>query len=358
MYWPTRVRPGPSRVRLALASIPAEVARALVLDLTNVDLDAGQLQVLSKWLGISPPPERPQVLVYWVDDAGTHAFWQQQPEVAGESLADDPQLIQAQDSAGGFFLQTFPRVRLWASFDPQDDLLVGRWHLAGEVPPGLPRGSLNLGTLQFFTGDSELVGLLDVSALARHNPKLVEQLQAEFSRWGIDLEQDLMSLLAGEVAFSVAERPDRLDDLQEMPVEVVAALNDPGAAERLVGRLLPSVVTTSLPTFYREGVAIRQSLDQRFAFALVSDFVVFGLNLGADGLGEAISARIAETSLADQPAAKVLKADLSPEDGCLVALVERFGPLRCYAAGGPGQKQFEGPVVLEWIRPVKSGDAR
>lgn len=341
-----------------MGCVPAQATEVLVLDLTNLDLDPLTLQYLGQRFKASPPPARAQVFIHWVDRAGPHAQWHLEPRSPAPSLAEDPGLTQAHDAAGGLWLRTYPQGRLWASFDPDGPLSVGRWRFEGDLPPNLPRGSLSLQTLEFFGPSDELIGLLDMAAMARSNPKLVDELQTEFARWGIDLKQDLLSLLAGEVGFSLARRPEQLGEMKEMPLQVVALLNDPGGAERLAARLLPAVVSTSLPTFYREGVPIRQSLDQQFAFALVSDFVLFGINLGADGLGQAISARIAETSLADQPASKALKEALSPADGCLLAVVEKVGPVRVYAAGGPRQGHLEGPLVLEWIAPPSQRDAR
>ncbi|MGE0490888.1 MAG: hypothetical protein AB7S38_16900 [Vulcanimicrobiota bacterium] len=345
-------------MKLALACIPAQASQALVLDLTNLDLDPFTLQFVCQRLKASPPPPQAQVFIHWVDGSGRHAQWQLEPQSPAPSLADDPGLTPAHDAAGGLWLQKYPQGRLWASFDPSGPLSVGRWRFEGDLPPNLPRGSLSLQTLEFFGQDDELVGVLDVAALARYNPQLVDELQTEFARWGLDFKQDLLSLLAGEVGFSLARRPEQLAEVKEMPLQVVALLSDPSGAERLAARLLPAVVSTSLPTYYREGVAIRQSLDQEFAFALVSDVVLFGINLGADGLGQAISARIAETSLADQPASKALRQALSPADGCLLAVVEKVGPVRVYAAGGPGRGHLEGPLVLEWIAPPSQRDAR
>ncbi len=339
---PSRLSLGPSRVAKALHFIPLKADTVVLVDLANNPLSDQQLSQLATFLEAPPPRDRPDILIHYRQDVRrvTHwAFPEKSPR--GPTLADTAATEKARQSDGAYLRFPLQQDRLEAILSREGELLVGSWRADG---PSLPAGNLTLASLDLFPMDTANLAVADLHAWMRNQAALLQWVEEQMKPWELSLQKDVLPLLQGEVAFQL-DRPD-LRPGPESRVLLGLVLADPSSTAALIDRLLPAVVSSALPSFYREGVTIRRGRDGAFTFTLVSDFLLVGLNLDVEDLERAVGNRVAGRSLAQTSLGKAVSSSLASGSASL-AVMQTVAGFRVMATGEPQEAGIGGTVVIE-----------
>lgn len=274
--------------------------------------------------------------------------------------------------------------------------LLSDWHLGVDLEAAGPLGKKVFSTDHNIGFESAKLHSKEVDTYAAFNLRMLWDLFYEIAAGfpdgdqlrqgpalqlqsaGIDLEQDVLGVLSGELSYSArnsgriqaaqyealaqGRRQDvqtTLQNLREVPFTVALGLKDRAGLDRLLGKIPQVAMLLSAFTVTEvEGVKVYSPPKQEgapegpFALAFSDHEILLGLNEADKNVAAALTARKTGENVASLPGFAQVLAALNSDDRAFLVSFQDFGRIQAEALTGLKASQAVSPEFLQALELV------